>query len=356
MTSQAKSITLAGVEKSFGRTKAVHPIDLKIAKGEFLTLLGPSGCGKTTILRMIAGLEEASTGQIIIGEDNVTTRSPRHRDVAIMFQDYALFPHMSVLDNVGYGLKMRGQSVEMRRAAAREWLERMDLATLSDRKPESLSGGQRQRVALARALITGPGALLLDEPLSALDANLRVQLRDELRRIHREVGSTFICVTHDQEEAMTLSDRIVVLKDGRIEQVDTPDALYDAPASAFVAKFFGRCTLWPAKVVDRDTATTSLVAADLKIQTTGELCVQDDVGLVIRPETLELCEEPSADLSGIISEVVTKGPVAEVSVALDCGLTAQIDVPRNRIRLPEHGARTGVRFTVPSVCAVRAEG
>lgn len=352
MTSRrnSKAITLAGLGKSFGDTVAVHPTDLHVARGEFLTLLGPSGCGKTTILRMIAGLESVSAGRILLDDMDVTDLSPRRRDVAIMFQDYALFPHMTVIDNVAYGLKMRGLSAAARRKQASDWLERFGLSALAQRRPAALSGGQRQRVALARALITEPGALLLDEPLSALDANLRLQLRDELRRIHREVGTTFICVTHDQEEAMTLSDRIVVLKEGRVEQIGTPNALYDTPASAFVAQFFGRCTLWPATREDRGKARVT--ANGLQVQTIGDATGASPLAVVVRPETFELCPEGDGALTGSVVDVIPKGPIVEVAVTLDCGLALQLDVPRHPGPIPMQGQRTGLQLRASALATV----
>lgn len=344
MKPKAKSIALSGVGKTFGTTRAVHPTDLKIERGEFLTLLGPSGCGKTTLLRMIAGLESTSVGKILIDDEDVTSVSPRHRDVAIMFQDYALFPHMTVIDNVAYGLKMRGQGLLQRRKNALDWLSRLELEPMADRLPDALSGGQRQRVALARALITEPGALLLDEPLSALDANLRTQLRGELRRIHRDVGTTFVCVTHDQEEAMTLSDRIVVLNDGKIAQIGTPDQLYGTPASAFVAQFFGRCTLWPAIVKDASAGLTNLIANGLPVRAKGDFSEGQPVSLVLRPESLEICDAHTGDMDGVVSDVVKRGPVADVAMSLDCGLSAELEVSRHTTALPVPGDRAGVRI------------
>ncbi|MEM1361252.1 MAG: ABC transporter ATP-binding protein [Pseudomonadota bacterium] len=349
---RAQAITLKGVAKSFGNFEAVRPIDLEIAHGEFLTLLGPSGCGKTTLLRMIAGLENVSSGRILLDEDDVTDLSPRERDVAIMFQDYALFPHMSVIDNVAYGLKMRGLGSIERRKTAQDWLEKLDLGPFGSRKPAALSGGQRQRVALARALITQPGALLLDEPLSALDANLRVQLRKELRRIHKDVGTTFICVTHDQEEAMTLSDRIVVLKDGGIEQIGTPNTLYDRPASAFVAQFFGRCTLLPASIVDGRSGQARAEATGFTVQTTDNHPDATSVFLVIRPETLEVCDQAVGDLTGQILDIVSKGPIVEVSVRLSDGADIQLDMARHSVALPQIGAQTALRLRSPTVAVV----
>jgi putative spermidine/putrescine transport system ATP-binding protein len=232
-------IELLGVTKRFASLVAVDDIDLTIPGGTYCCLLGPSGCGKTTILRMIAGHEEPTAGSIRIGGENVVGLPPVRRGTAMMFQSYALFPHMTVLDNVAYNLRMRGVARAERRARAREMLDKVQLGALAERMPAQLSGGQQQRVALARAIITNPRVLLLDEPLSALDEYLRLQMRSELRRLQRELGITFVHVTHTQLEAIAVADLVVVMDQGRIEQAAAPEVIYAAPESAYVARFMG---------------------------------------------------------------------------------------------------------------------
>ncbi|MCB1273438.1 MAG: ABC transporter ATP-binding protein [Leucobacter sp.] len=238
------AIRLTGLTREFGTLTAVDRLDLEIAPGEFFSMLGPSGSGKTTVLRLIAGFEQPNAGTVELFGEDVTKKAPFDRDVNTVFQDYALFPHMTVRDNVAYGLRVRGVPKAERRARALKALESVRLDHLGDRMPSQLSGGQRQRVALARAIVVEPKALLLDEPLGALDLKLREQMQVELKQLQRELGITFIFVTHDQEEALTLSDRIAVFNQGRIEQLGTPAELYDRPASRFVADFVGTTNLF----------------------------------------------------------------------------------------------------------------
>jgi putative spermidine/putrescine transport system ATP-binding protein len=235
----APAVRLAGLRKSYGHVAAVAGVDLQIAEGEFFTMLGPSGSGKTTLLRLIAGFERPDAGSVELGGTDVTRDPPYARDVNTVFQDYALFPHMSVLENVEYGLRVRRVAKADRRRRAQQALEMVRLTGFSGRKPIQLSGGQRQRVALARAIVNEPEVLLLDEPLGALDLKLRQEMQVELKRIQREVGITFIYVTHDQEEALTMSDRLAVFNQGSVEQVGTPTDVYEHPASQFVAGFIG---------------------------------------------------------------------------------------------------------------------
>ena len=237
--SNGADVDLAAVTKRYGAVVAVEAISLKIKAGTYCCLLGPSGCGKTSTLRMIAGHEEVSSGDIRIGDHVVTDLPPAKRGTAMMFQSYALFPHLSLVDNVAFSLKIRGMAKPERRARAMQMLELVELQAMADRRPAQLSGGQQQRVALARALITDPQVLLLDEPLSALDPFLRIRMRQELKRLQRQLGISFVHVTHSQEEAMALADLVVVMNAGRIEQAATPREVFSQPATAFVAKFIG---------------------------------------------------------------------------------------------------------------------
>ena len=232
-------VRLKNLTKHFGDVVAVDDVTLDIADREFLTLLGPSGCGKTTLLNMIAGLESPTGGEVWFDDRNVTAVPPERRDIAMVFQTYALYPHMRVFDNVAFGLKMRGVPAEERKRLVLAAAKTMEIEHLLDRKPRALSGGQRQRVALARAIVRDPGVFLLDEPLSNLDAQLRVVMRTELKRLHGDLEMTFVYVTHDQAESLILSDRIVVMKEGKIQQVGTPESIYDNPANTFVAGFVG---------------------------------------------------------------------------------------------------------------------
>ncbi|MCC0029699.1 MAG: ABC transporter ATP-binding protein [Brucellaceae bacterium] len=237
--SKTSALELVSLTKRYGDTVAVDAINQKIPAGTYTCMLGPSGCGKSSTLRMIAGHESASSGDIVLGSHNITALPPAKRGTAMMFQNYALFPHLSVVENVAFSLKMKGVDKPARQAKARELLDLVDMAPYGDRLPAQLSGGQQQRVALARALITEPSILLLDEPLSALDPFLRIRMRTELKRLQRELGISFIHVTHSQDEALALADLIIVMNGGRIEQSGPPQAVFDAPRTEFVARFIG---------------------------------------------------------------------------------------------------------------------
>ena len=309
-TGSGSGLALRGVRKEFGGAVAVDGIDLDVPAGSFFALLGPSGCGKTTTLRMVAGLEHPTSGSITIGGIDVTWTKPYQRPVNTVFQSYALFPHLDVLENVMFGLKRR--KVGDAKARAMEALELVELAQVARKKPSQLSGGMQQRVALARAVVNRPEVLLLDEPLGALDLKLRRQMQVELKRIQTEVGLTFIHVTHDQEEAMTMADTVAVMNAGRIEQLGRPEELYDHPATAFAASFLGQCNLLPAMVTsvgaDRvdvrpDTAAdvTGSSSSGLVVsrrRSPKGIAVGDEVLLGVRPEKVSLLSDGSAAASG----------------------------------------------------------
>ena len=300
------AIRLRDLRKRFGAAQAVAGIDLDIADGEFFSMLGPSGSGKTTILRMIAGFEQPSAGTITLDGRDVTELPPFQRDVNTVFQDYELFPHMSVLDNVAYGLRVRRVKRKQRRAMALEALETVRLAEHCDRRPAQLSGGQRQRVALARALVNRPKVLLLDEPMGALDLKLRTAMQSELKHLQREVGITFVFVTHDQQEALTMSDRIAVINEGRIEQVATPAEIYDSPATPFVADFVGTSNLIRAR------------AAEQIVGLAGTYSVRPEkIRFVGGPDSAAEPGETTA--TGTVRERTFTGPSTRYEVQLDAG-------------------------------------
>jgi spermidine/putrescine transport system ATP-binding protein len=291
-------IEIDHVTKSFDDYTAVDDAHFTINKGEFFSMLGPSGCGKTTTLRMIAGFDSPTTGAVRLSGVDVSNTPPYKRDVNTVFQQYALFPHMSVLKNVMFGLTIKGVSKDEAKKRAQEMLDVVRLGDFSDRKPAQLSGGQQQRVALARALVNKPQALLLDEPLSALDLKLRQAMQFELKRIQREVGITFIFVTHDQTEALTMSDRIAVMNEGRVEQIGTPEEIYNEPATRFVGGFIGDANLLNARVESVDNDSVKLSMGDDTITSrslAGTFAPGDDVTVMIRPERIVLSPEADAD-------------------------------------------------------------
>ncbi len=307
-TRAATAISLRGLRKTFGDVTAVDGVDLDLAEGEFFSMLGPSGSGKTTVLRMIAGFETPTAGQVLLGGIDVTGQPPYARDVNTVFQDYALFPHMSVLENVEYGLRVKRVDRRTRRPRALEALETVRLQGFSDRRPHQLSGGQRQRVALARALVNRPKVLLLDEPLGALDLKLRREMQIELKALQRDVGITFVFVTHDQEEALTMSDRIAVFNGGRIEQLAGPAELYEHPATAFVAGFVGTSNLLEGAAAEAVLGTAGL--------------------FTVRPEKITMLPRSSAPdgdpagsctTTGVVREVVYLGSATQSVVDLDAG-------------------------------------
>jgi putative spermidine/putrescine transport system ATP-binding protein len=322
----APAISLRGVRKEFpGGVVAVHDLDLDVEDGEFVTLLGPSGSGKTTVLRLVAGFERPTAGTVTLGGRDVTDVPPFERDVHTVFQDYALFPHLSVLRNVEYPLRIAKVARAERRARALEALATVRLDGMADRAPAALSGGQRQRVALARALVGRPSVLLLDEPLGALDLKLREQMQVELQQIQRAAGITFVLVTHDQDEALTLADRVVVFNDGRVEQAGAPRELYERPASPFVAGFVGTSNLL------RDDAARTLLGRD------GTWSV--------RPEKIRLADPGAAapdgatTATGTVDEIVYTGATTRCLVALQAGARLSVLVVNdgNPARTPQRG-------------------
>lgn len=330
-------VVLSSVTKSFGSMTAVRDLDLEVRSGEFLSMLGPSGSGKTTVLRMIAGFEDVTSGTIRIGGDDVTRTPPHQRQVNTVFQDYALFPHLTIAENVAYGLKVRGQGRAERDAAVSEAIAQVRLSHVAGRLPHQLSGGQRQRIALARALILRPRVLLLDEPLGALDKQLREEMQIELKRIQREVGITFIFVTHDQEEALTLSDRVAVFNDGRIEQIGTAREVYEYPQTEFVARFLGLSNIIPADVSERLTGRAQIVS--------------------IRPERVRLLTDDGdaalatgeVVMSGTVAEIVYTGPTTRVLIDAEDGVrliseTQNTHHPAADVKV-ERGARVRVAWT-----------
>ncbi|KEA51001.1 MULTISPECIES: ABC transporter ATP-binding protein [Mangrovibacter] len=293
------AVQFENVSRRFGEVRAVDSVTLAINEGEFFSMLGPSGSGKTTCLRLIAGFEQSSAGRILIHGRDVTSIPPYERDVNTVFQDYALFPHMSVLDNVAYGLMVKGVGKKQRLAQAQEALERVALGFVRQRKPWQLSGGQRQRVALARALVNRPRVLLLDEPLGALDLKLREQMQLELKTLQRDLGITFVFVTHDQSEALSMSDRVAVFNNGRIEQVDTPRVLYNQPATAFVARFVGTANVLAGETCNTITGKTGSFA--------------------LRPEYIQLDNQGAFQTQGTVREVQYFGAATRLDVQLANG-------------------------------------
>jgi multiple sugar transport system ATP-binding protein len=318
-------VAFSGIYKLFGSVAAVRNLDLEIRQGEFLVLVGPSGCGKTTTLRMLAGLERPTFGSITIAGRDVTRVASRDRNIALVFQSYALYPHMSVRENLAFGMKARHEPRARIRTRVQEVAETLDIMPLLDRRPAALSGGQRQRVALGRALIREPEVFLMDEPLSNLDAALRVQMRAELARLHERLGITTVYVTHDQVEAMTMGDRIVLMRDGVLQQIDAPEALYARPANLFVAGFIGspKMNLVPAQRTSSDGAhaieclgTRFALAAEMRPRDSGS-----DVVLGLRPEDLRWARGSADDgavrLQARVEVVEPLGSETLLTVAID---------------------------------------
>ena len=363
------SVRLEGVSKRFGDLEAVRSVDLEITSGEFFTLLGPSGCGKTTTLRMVAGFEEPSEGRVLIDGEDVAALPAHRRPTNTVFQSYALFPHLSVADNVGFGLRRKKVGKEETRRRVTEELERVGLAQEANRRPNQLSGGQQQRVALARAIVNRPKVLLLDEPLGALDLKLRKGLQIELKRIQRDVGITFVYVTHDQEEALTMSDRIGVMNHGRLEQVDAPEEIYQRPSTTFVAGFIGVSNLMPATVVSSAGGRGSVRldnGQEIDVPTNG-LAEGERCHAVVRPEKLRIETEAGANgssrdpaVEGMVESSVYLGTSTQIVVKLADEVRMTVLVPNSdedrRANLPGGGAQVRLRWAPDHIHVVRDSG
>ncbi len=321
----AAMVELRNVSKTFGAFTALQEVSFEIPEGEFMTFLGPSGCGKTTCLRLISGFDMPTTGQIRIAGKDVTFDPPYRRDVNQVFQSYALFPHLNIAENIAFGLRMKKvPAAEIKKRVDRV-VEMTSLGAFVDRKPAQLSGGQRQRVALARAIVCEPKVLLLDEPLSALDAKLRVQMRTELKQLQKRLGITFIFVTHDQEEALTMSDRVAVLSAGRVEQIGSVNEIYYHPATRFVATFIGETNIVEAEVLGNDQGLVRCrVEGGLQFLVRGrELSPGEKILLSLRPEKIRLCRSDPGGVNAFSGRIVSetfKGAVDELTVSVQGGL------------------------------------
>jgi putative spermidine/putrescine transport system ATP-binding protein len=350
-------LELNGVQKRFTGFTAVQDFNLKAEQGEFVSFLGPSGCGKTTTLRMIAGFEHPTAGSISIGGTDITNRPANKRNVGMVFQSYALFPNMTVADNIGFGLKVRKRPKDAIRKRVDELLKLINLPERGGRYPYQLSGGQQQRVALARALAIEPQVLLLDEPLSALDAKIRVALRKEIRSIQRQLGITTVYVTHDQEEALSLSDRVVVMSEGRIEQLGTPSEIYNFPATPFVASFVGTLNLLNAKVVDQAGGGIEIEGQRVRASKAIPAAAGATVSVALRPESIELGDGGGANhLRGPLQDISFLGSIVRMRMGLGTSATSiSLDTFNDpNLALPPVGEQVTVSFP-PEACLVLAQ-
>lgn len=349
-------LTLTHIRKSFGQTQVVHDFDMSIEKGEFVSFLGPSGCGKTTVLRMIAGFETPSSGTIVMNGRNQNELKPNQRNIGMVFQAYALFPNMTVRDNVAFGLKVAGAPKADIDSRVKEMLALIHLEHLADRYPYQMSGGQQQRVALARALAPKPQVLLLDEPLSALDAKIRVSLREEIRMIQQQLGITTVFVTHDQEEALSISDRIVIMNAGRADQIGTPFEIYNRPATRFVASFVGTLNLIDAKVID--PAANRIAIGDQSItlrEPLGAVKAGDTVSLALRPEAGSIASDAKGDtaLTGTVIATNFLGSVIRTRMKIADSVISFDMFNNPGLKPPAIGDTVTLRFTAGDLLIVR---
>jgi putative spermidine/putrescine transport system ATP-binding protein len=349
-------LELANLKKSFGSTKVVHDFNMQIEKGEFISFLGPSGCGKTTVLRMIAGFETPTAGSIVIGGKEQGNLKPNKRNIGMVFQAYALFPNMTVHDNVAFGPKIAGAQAAEVDSRVKEMLSLIKLDHLADRYPYQLSGGQQQRVALARALAVKPQVLLLDEPLSALDAKIRVSLREEIRAIQQKLGITTVFVTHDQEEALSISDRIVVMNGGRADQIGTPFEIYNTPATRFVASFVGTLNIIEAKVVD--PAVNRIQIGDQGVtlkQSIAAFNAGDTVSLALRPEAGSLSDTLPSDtaLTGAVVSAHFLGSVIRTRMNVGGNVISFDMFNSPGVKPPATGETVTLRFMAADLLVIK---
>ena len=348
-------LTLNSIQKSFGPTRVVHDFNLAIEKGEFISFLGPSGCGKTTVLRMIAGFETPTGGSIVINGKNQTVLRPNQRNIGMVFQAYALFPNMTVADNVAFGLKVAGADRATINARVKEMLALIHLEHLAQRYPYQMSGGQQQRVALARALAPKPQVLLLDEPLSALDAKIRVSLREEIRAIQKQLGITTVFVTHDQEEALSISDRIVVMNGGRADQIGTPFEIYNQPATRFVASFVGTLNLIDVTVVDPATGLVKIGEQTIALKDVVAAAAGETVTLALRPESGSILDNARGDtaLTGDVISSNFLGSVVRTRMRVGESLISFDMFNSPGFAPPALGERVTLRFSAADLLVIR---
>jgi putative spermidine/putrescine transport system ATP-binding protein len=342
-------VALTDLSRHFGAVHALDGLSLEIAPGELVALLGPSGCGKTTALRILAGFEAADSGSVTVDGKDISRIPAARRDMGMVFQSYSLFPNMTALDNVGFGLRMRKQRGSERGRRAAELLDMVGLTDQARKYPHQMSGGQQQRVALARALAIEPRVLLLDEPLSALDAKVRLQLREQIRLLQQRLGTTTLFVTHDQEEALSIADRVGVMKDGRLEQVAEPSQLYDQPATAFVAEFVGTMNRIPGEL----QGSHDVSALDAVVPVHGDTAsgLSADVDVLVRPEGLEIAVQSGGN--GIVTHKTFLGSVTRVSVLLSGDVTVKVDQPSTVAAAMSPG--TSVQVSLPGMPVLVAE-
>ncbi len=340
-------LELINITKRFNKFVAVEDFNLKVEKGEFVSFLGPSGCGKTTTLRMIAGFETATEGKILINGEDVVNRPPNQRNIGMVFQSYALFPNMTVADNIGFGLKVARKSKEEIKTRVNEVLNLIHMDEFRGRYPYQMSGGQQQRVALARALAIQPQVLLLDEPLSALDAKIRVELRNEIRSIQRKLGITTVYVTHDQEEALSLSDRVVVMNTGHTEQIGTPFEIYNFPATPFVASFVGTLNILYVDVIDPDKGLLALEQQEISTNKPVHKQAHDKVRIALRPEMLRLSSnDPTSNkVTGIVDSIIFLGAVVRVRIKIGASKISMDLFNNPDLKLPKEGDEVAVYFS-----------